>query len=48
MGLTNTQKIVLGLVFFIFLLLGWGMFPLFFKWLMVGAYSYLNERVFSL
>lgn len=43
MGLTNTQKIVLGLVFFIFLLLGWGMFPLFFKWLMVGIGSKETE-----
>lgn len=39
MGLTNTQKIVLAIVGFIFLLIGWGLFPLFFKWLMIGIGS---------
>ncbi|TCB68689.1 PspA/IM30 family protein [Acinetobacter sp. ANC 4178] len=35
MGLTTLQKFVLGLVAFILLIIGWGMFPLFFKWLMI-------------
>ncbi|WP_234622439.1 hypothetical protein [Acinetobacter guillouiae] len=39
MGLTNTQKIVLAIVVFIILLIGWGLFPLFFKWLMIGIGS---------
>lgn len=43
MGLTNTQKIVLSLVIFLVLLIGWGMFPLFFKWVMVGIGSKENE-----
>ncbi|UJA00758.1 hypothetical protein [Acinetobacter johnsonii] len=43
MGLTNTQKIVLSLVVFLVLLIGWGMFPLFFKWVMVGIGSKENE-----
>lgn len=43
MGLTNTQKIVLSLVVFLVLLIGWGMFPLFFKWVMVGIGSNQNE-----
>ncbi|ENX53203.1 MULTISPECIES: hypothetical protein [Acinetobacter] len=39
MGLTNTQKVVLAIVVFIILLIGWGLFPLFFKWLMIGIGS---------
>jgi len=35
MGLTTLQKFVLGLVALILLIIGWGMFPLFFKWLMI-------------
>lgn len=36
MGLTNTQRLVLGLVIFLLLVIGWGLFPLFFQWLMRG------------
>ena len=39
MGLNNTQKVVLAIVVFIILLIGWGLFPLFFKWLMIGIGS---------
>ncbi|MBP8005478.1 MAG: hypothetical protein KAZ18_01080 [Acinetobacter sp.] len=43
MGLTNTQKVVLVIVLFIILLIGWGLFPLFFKWLMIGIGSQQTE-----
>ena len=39
MGLNNTQKVVLAIVVFIILLIGWGLFPLFFKWVMIGIGS---------
>lgn len=39
MGLTTTQKVVLVFVVFIILFIGWGLFPLFFKWLMIGIGS---------
>ncbi|ENX35765.1 hypothetical protein [Acinetobacter courvalinii] len=39
MGLNNTQKVVLAIVVFIILLIGWGLFPLFFKWVMTGIGS---------
>ncbi|WP_151779795.1 hypothetical protein [Acinetobacter bereziniae] len=39
MGLNSIQKISLGIVLFIILLIGWGVFPLFFKWIMISVSS---------
>ncbi|MDC4354107.1 hypothetical protein ABB083_00170 [Acinetobacter baumannii] len=36
MGLSKVQKVVLGIVLLILLIFIWGLFPLFFKWLMIG------------
>lgn len=38
-GVNKSQKVVLCLVLLVILLIAWGLFPLFFKWLMVGIGS---------